>query len=160
MDESLQNRICHDCFNQNTDRDCDDCPAHYSQDGICCFGDPDKHDIDTEDCQVCIFRDDCADEVVRENEKRIHAARQKNYWKKTKVTPPKKPRKSTSAYVSLGGLKHKTSEIVSPDTDDFVSADCEETEHMFPRFMKESSRGGLIGMFDMASHFLRNNKFR
>ena len=169
MDEIVQKKIVHDCFNENVERDCPNCPAHHTSDGICCFGDPEEHDQDDDDCLSCTFLDECAEACVEfeaeEEERRIEreAIRQSytpsSRYRTTARIPKKKP-----GLVQIGGLKTKREVPTINKASRFVErepvavAEVMEGEPLFQRFLKESARGGLIGAFEMAANFLRTYK--
>lgn len=59
-----QKQITKECFGGEQERDCENCPANLAQGGICCFGDPDKHDPSDDDCQECTMFEECRQEVI------------------------------------------------------------------------------------------------
>lgn len=59
-----QKQITKDCFGGVVERNCARCPASSSRGGICCFGEPDKHDPEDPDCQECLHFEECRQEVI------------------------------------------------------------------------------------------------
>lgn len=57
MQITLQ-QLVQECFDGDRERDCDSCPAHYSKNGICCFG----YRFEDHDsvCQSCPHVQDCS----------------------------------------------------------------------------------------------------
>lgn len=171
--QAMQEQICFDCFNRNVDKDCGVCSAHYSRGGICCFGDPDEYDEDTEDCQKCDFQDECAEavaEAVAEAEEREIEREAIRQSYKPRPQPTIRPRERL---VQIGGLRPSVSSSTRPSINPrptpisvnsvkstTTPATCGDEENMLSRFFKESVRGGLIGAFDMAAEFLRRHTFR
>ena len=52
------------CFSGEVARECPSCPAHPSNGGPCCFGDEDQYDSRDDDCQKCIHRSECREQIV------------------------------------------------------------------------------------------------
>lgn len=167
-----QRKLIHDCFNGNTDRDCENCPAHHTNmNGKCCFGDEEEYDDEDENCQKCPHQDDCAlsvaEQVAAREEAEIEKeavyqsyAPKRTYPIRTKYRTTVKPQARTMPVVKkrpdlvqIGGLRQGPPVRLSGDQEDFLPHDT-----YFGRFMKESARGGLIGFFEMAAEFFRTHR--
>lgn len=168
-----QRKLIHDCFNGNIERNCSKCPAHHTrQGGLCCFGDPDQYDGDSEDCQKCDFEEACTQEVIEHEAEAQYAA--KNYgWR-----PPTRTSTSYSRFgapakerlVQIGGLrrgqeqeqskeevKRRPSVITPPRK--MPEAEIERGhESLWIRFWKDSVWGMGQGFFEMAAEFFRTHR--
>ena len=58
-----QRQIVQECFDGDRERDCTYCPAHYTKNGICCFGH--KYEDDDAQCMSCPHNYDCSLDTAR-----------------------------------------------------------------------------------------------
>lgn len=167
----VQEHITHDCFNQNTERNCSKCPAHFSRRGICCFGNPEEHDPETNDCQECVYFHECAEEV--KDYKRAERIRQEreadrqSSWASSvhrNTIPIRRPLSAQPRpvlpsrqgdVVQIGGLRRGT--VITPVPPSKALA-IKEGETMFQRFAKDTIWGMGQGFFETAAEFFRTHR--
>jgi hypothetical protein len=165
--QEKQRLLVHDCFNENRERDCFRCPANYARKGICCFGDPDQHDIDTEDCRKCVFVDDCAAEVrstKREEARTIEReAQRQNRWEDAprttyRTVPINRPsgfRPVEKSNLVQIGVRRPS--VITPATSK-KDLEIPQGETLFQRFVKDTVWGMGQGFFETAAEFFRTRR--
>jgi len=171
-----QKETVHNCFNGLIEKDCENCHAHPSEGGICCYSDPEQYNASDSECRNCVFHDDCESEVVDQltsDEAYTSNYNRYNYERPRVTTKPRRnviikrgtSRASTARtrdsvirsptnerLVQIGGRRPKFArgvqepEVLPPEED------------LFQRFLKDFVWGGMQGAFEMGADFFRNHR--
>lgn len=68
-----EREIVQECFDGDRERDCDYCPAHYTKNGICCFGH--RYEDDDRQCMECPHQFDCSRETMKHEQRETRPRR-------------------------------------------------------------------------------------
>lgn len=157
-----EEQLVDECLNGERDRECEDCPAHSSRGGRCCFAL--RHEHGDPHCTVCQLEPDCSYLTHGYGKSDARSSSRIVYPGRPSANRPQ-PRRVRSTQTKKG--KAREFDGVGPQFGDPLlvqrPADPQPLQlnpkdNLFTRFLKVGSWGAGEGFFEMGLNFFRKRR--